>query len=102
MSQPDQYDFENRLVRRTQNGKTVSIDYDGDGNRVKKTASTSTNTVTTWFLVDMVNPTGYAQVLEEITTDTANPQLATPQVARVYSYGHDLISQDQVSGNTWT
>ena len=52
----------NRLVRRADNGKTVLIVYDGDGNRVKKTVTTSTNTVTTWFLVDMVNPTGYAQV----------------------------------------
>lgn len=40
-----------------------------------------------------MNLTGYAQVLEEITTDTANPQLLTPQVTRVYAYGHELISQ---------
>jgi len=101
MAQPDQYDFENRLVRRMNGNKTVAIVYDGDGNRVKKTVAGATNTVTTRFLVDTVNPTGYAQVLEEITTDTANPQLATPQVTRTYSYGHDLISQDRVNGNTW-
>jgi RHS repeat-associated protein len=101
MSQPDHYDFENRLIQRVEGGKTVTIVYDGDGNRVKKTVTTATNTVTTWFLVDMINPTGYAQVLEEITTDTANPQLTTPQVTRIYSYGHDLISQDQLLGNQW-
>ena len=100
-AQPDQYDYENRLVRRTEGNKTVTIVYDGDGQRVKKTVTTATNTLTTRFLVDLVNPTGYAQVLEEITTDTANPQLLTPQVTRIYAYGHDLISQDQVSGNAW-
>ena len=100
-AQPDQYDYENRLVRRTEGGKTVVIVYDGDGTRVKKTVTTATNTLTTRFLVDMVNPTGYAQVLEEITTDTANPQLLTPHVTRVYAYGHDLISQDRVDGPGW-
>jgi RHS repeat-associated protein len=102
MTQADRYDFENRLLQRSDSGKTVGIVYDGDGNRVKKTVTMATNTVTTWFLVDTVNPTGYAQVLEEITTDTGNLQLAAPQVTRTYSYGHDLISQDRVNGNTWT
>jgi RHS repeat-associated protein len=102
MVQPDEYDFENRLVRRTEGPKTVLMTYDGDGHRVKKVVVTATNTVTTWFLVDTVNPSGYPQVLEEITQDSSNPQLATPQVTCVYSYGHDLISQDRVNGNTWT
>jgi RHS repeat-associated protein len=94
----DAYDFENRLIRRTEAGKTVTIVYDGDGNRVKKTVTTSTNTVTTWFLVDTVNPTGYAQVLEEVTQLTPH---TSPLTTRVYSYGHDLISQQQLVGNAW-
>jgi RHS repeat-associated protein len=42
------------------------------------------------FLVDDRNPTGYAQVLEEI-----HIVAGTPVVSRVYAYGSDLISQDQ-------
>jgi hypothetical protein len=40
----------------------VSFVYNGDGIRVAKTAGG----VTTGFLVDDRNPTGYAQVLEEV------------------------------------
>jgi len=96
MTQADQYDFENRLIRRREGDKTVTIVYDGDGNRAKKIVTTSTNTVTTWFLVDTVNLTGYAQVLEEL--ETRNAELET---VRVYSYGHDLISQQQFTGSGW-
>lgn len=96
--QPDQYDFENRLVTRYTAQGTVTIVYDGDGNRVRKTVTTSTNTVTTRFLVDDLNPTGYAQVMEELTSSTTQP---TPTVTRVYAYGHNLISQDCFNGATW-
>ncbi len=48
------YDFENHLIQKG----GVSIVYDGDGNRVSKTAAG----VTTTYLVDTLNPTGYAQV----------------------------------------
>jgi len=88
----DRYDFENRLVNRN-NGAVQSV-YDGDGNRVRKTV----NGVTTLYLVDMVNPTGYAQVLEELTSSNAQPAVVT----RVYAYGHALLSQDQFFGSTWT
>jgi YD repeat-containing protein len=39
----------------TASGSAVSIVYDGDGNRVSKTV----NGVTTQYLVDNLNPTGY-------------------------------------------
>jgi RHS repeat-associated protein len=51
------YDFVNQLIQ--QGG--ISIVYDGDGNRVQKTAAG----VTTKYLVDTQNPTGYAQVVYE-------------------------------------
>jgi len=54
--------------------------------------------ITTLYLVDTVNPTGYAQVLEELTTSNAQPAVVT----RVYAYGHALLSQDQFFGSTWT
>ncbi len=87
----DRYDFENRLVNR--NSSQVQIVYDGDGNRVRKTV----NGVTTLYLVDTVNPTGYAQVLEELTSSNAQPAVVT----RVYAYGHALLSQDQMLGSSW-
>lgn len=72
------HDYENRIASAS-NG--VQILYDGDGNRVSKTF----NGVTTRYLVDTNNLTGYAQVLEEL--------IATNQVVKVYGYGSALISQ---------
>jgi RHS repeat-associated protein len=75
------YDFENKL---TQTSDGVTIVYDGDGNRASKTV----NGVTTKYLVDTNNLTGYAQVVEELQNN---------QVVKSYTYGHDLISQRQAS-----
>jgi RHS repeat-associated protein len=77
------YDFENHL--KNENSGAVTIVYDGDGNRVSKTAGG----VTTQYLVDDRNLTGYAQVLEEISGGA---------VQRVYTYGLNRISQSQASG----
>jgi RHS repeat-associated protein len=83
------YDFEDRLIAATTaSGASVSIVYDGDGNRVAKTV----NGVTTFYLVDDRNPTGYAQVLEEHVAMSAQQ----PVMSRVYTYGLDLVSQDQL------
>jgi len=76
------YDTDNRLV--SADGG-VSFVYDGDGNRVARTVGG----VTTGFLVDTLNPTGYSQVLEEIEGGA---------VVRRYTYGLDLVSQEQSSG----
>ncbi len=82
----DQYDFENRLVQRSDGTMTITIVYDGDGNRVSKIV-TGPNAETRYYLVDNQNPTGYAQVLEEsiATGDTRS-------VTRQYTYGHALVS----------
>jgi hypothetical protein len=61
----DLYDAENRLIKR---GSTIEIGYDHEGNRVKKTA----NSVTTYYLLDDRNLSGYVQVLAEYS-NTANP-----------------------------
>ena len=76
------YDFENHL---TSADGGVSFVYNGDGIRVAKTAGG----VKTGFLVDDLNPTGYAQVLEEVVGGA---------VERSYTYGLKLISQKQASG----
>ena len=81
------YEFENRMASGT-NGSTVSMQYDGDGNRVARTEGTSS----TRYLVDDVNPTGYAQIAEE---------LAGGSVTRVYAHGLDRLSQRVFSG-TWS
>jgi RHS repeat-associated protein len=77
------YDFENRLV--SKDGGAVRIVYDGDGNRVAKTVGG----VTTKYLVDDLNPTGYLQVLEEVSGGAV-------QVA--YTYGTTLASQTHQPG----
>ncbi len=56
------YDAQDRLVKRTGGAlPEVALSYDADGNRVTKTV----NGVTTYYLVENRNPTGYAQVMEE-------------------------------------
>ena len=87
----DIYDFENRLIRRTvPSGKTIDLLYDTDGHRTAKSVQTASGTKTTRYFVDTQNPTGYAQVIEEHTTEAAATNLTA-----VYAYGHDLISQPE-------
>lgn len=79
------YDFENHLI---QHG-FVTVVYDGDGNRVAETVGG----VTTNYLVDTQNPTGYAQVVDELVSGA---------VSRTYSYGLERISESQTLNSTWT
>ncbi len=81
------YDVEGRLTNF--NSGAVTYGYNADGIRVRKTSGG----VTTLYLVDDRNPTGYPQVLEELTVSGGATNLA-----KVYTYGHDLIAQRQVSG----
>jgi RHS repeat-associated protein len=75
-----QYDALNHLTNA--NHGAVLLTYDGDGNRVSKTVGG----VTTCYLVDDRNPSGYAQVLEEYQGTN---------LSRVYNYGLALISERQ-------
>ena len=76
------YDFENHVI---QAGGGITMVYDGDGNRVKKTVAL----VTTTYLVDTQNPTGYAQVVSETWSGgTGNRELS-----HTYVYGLERISQ---------
>ncbi|EIQ01854.1 RHS repeat-associated core domain protein [Opitutaceae bacterium TAV1] len=85
----DQYDDQNRLIARTSTNGNITILYDADGNRVAKTV----NGTTTWYLVDTQNPTGYAQVIEEITAPANSDPIANGTLTKRYAYGLDLISQ---------
>ncbi|MGA9207750.1 MAG: RHS repeat-associated core domain-containing protein, partial [Terriglobales bacterium] len=79
------YDFENRMLTRG----AVTIVYDGDGNRVSETAAG----VTTKYLVDTLNPTGYSQVVDELVSGS---------VTRTYAYGWQRVSENQQISGTWT
>jgi RHS repeat-associated protein len=72
------YDFENRLV--SKDSGAVTVLYDGDGNRVSKTAAG----VTTKYLVDDLNPTGYLQVMDEVSAGAVQVR---------YTFGNMLVSQ---------
>jgi RHS repeat-associated protein len=80
------YDSENHLT--SMNGGQVQIVYDGDGNRAAKTVGG----ITTQYLVDDLNPTGYSQVLEEVVNGA---------VTRQYTYGLQRISENQAISNAW-
>jgi RHS repeat-associated protein len=77
------YDFESRLT--SKDGAAVTLIYDGDGNRVAKTVGG----VVTRYLVDDLNPTGYLQVLEELSGGA---------VQIVYTYGTAVVSQTRLPG----
>jgi YD repeat-containing protein len=73
------YDFENHLIQK--GGATIV--YDGDGNRVKKVVAG----ITTTYLVDTLNPTGYAQVLAESFSGASGAR----ELSHNYVYGLELI-----------
>ena len=81
------YDFENHLMSM---GGTVALLYDGDGNRVGK----SVNGVVTRYLVDDLNPTGYPQVVEELS--------GAGVVTRQYTFGLQRINENQMLNGSWT
>ncbi len=81
----DAYDFENHLIQKG----SVTVVYDGDGNRVSETVGG----VTTNYLVDTQNPTGYAQVVDELQSGS---------VSRTYSYGLERVSETQSINSTLT
>jgi RHS repeat-associated protein len=79
------YDFENRLI---QHGNVTMV-YDGDGNRVSKTVGG----ITTRYLVDDHNVTGFPQVFIESSSDGSS---------RKYVYGLERISQTRFNAITNT
>ncbi len=83
------YDSQNRLVKQDAGTSSeVDITYDGAGNKVSETVGG----VTTKYLIDGNNPTGYSQIVEEIVNGA---------VTRRYTLGHWIISETQSIGGTW-
>jgi RHS repeat-associated protein len=73
---------------RTTATSTVEVDADGDPSTLEIQSRSATT-----YLLDPQNPTGYAQVLEETTTD-----LTTGTVVKqiVYTLGLDVIAQTEI------
>ncbi len=92
----DQYDFENHLVTRSDGTTTIQMAYDGDGNRMMR-AVTGASPETRYYLVDDRNPSGYAQVFEELVADGAGNLF----LSRVYNCGHSLVSEALWNGTSW-
>jgi RHS repeat-associated protein len=84
------YDSENHLMSMSGSTTSATIVYDGDGNRVSKTVGG----VTTYYLVDDLNPTGYPQVVDELNSSGA--------VTRTYTYGLQRIDEQQQISGSWT
>jgi RHS repeat-associated protein len=77
------YDSENRLL--SLNTSQVYYAYDGDSQLVQKTAGG----ITTMYLVDSENPTGYTQIAEERVSGA---------LAKTYVYGAQRISLRDATG----
>jgi len=73
------YNSQNQMT--SMNSGAITLLYDADGNRVAKTVAG----ITTQYLVDDLNPTGYAQVMDELAGGT---------VQRTYTYGLQRIDED--------
>ena len=80
------YDFENRLV--SVDGDEIQYIYNGDGDRVSQTIGDEV----TGFLMDRLNPTGYAQVIDELVLSITERQ---------HTYGLDLVAQHRSSGTNY-
>ena len=91
---PNTYAFDSlgRMTQATVGTTTTTYVYDGDGNKIQQVVNNGTGPVTTSYLVDSTNPTGYAQVLEENQGSGVN---------LVYTYGSSRISEDQYNGTSW-
>lgn len=81
------YDSDSRLTNF--NSSAVVVVCDGDGHRVRKTVGGNT----TLYLTEELNPTGSAQVLEELSATNVTP-------VRLYTYGLGLASQRTSGGTT--
>jgi len=104
------YNLQNRLESVNKeydlSGDTINevteYTYNDNGIRVKSyyyktiNGGAKQNEKTIIYLVDQYNHTGYAQVLEELTYNKANPDPSTetPDSTTTYTIGDDVIAQD--------
>jgi uncharacterized protein RhaS with RHS repeats len=82
------YDSRNKMVGYTDGTTTASYVYNDVGDRVQETV----NGVTTLYLTDTQNPTGYDQPLEAKSSPTATP-------TTTYLLGDRVFGQTDAAGN---
>ncbi len=110
------YDLRNRLARVETDDQSNTVDiveykYNNQGIRVSKHTWSETNSVgnsddvTVLYLIDASNLTGYAQVFEEYSYNSADPDPTTdtPATIMYYTIGDDVISQTKATYSSgWT
>jgi YD repeat-containing protein len=79
----------------------ATIVCDADGNRVRRTVTVGSRTVTTYYVVSPLTVTGAAQLVEELTFDSGDPLFAAPAVTRVYVHGLHTISLEELVSGDW-
>jgi RHS repeat-associated protein len=94
----DVYDLEDRLTTSTRTSKTVTLAYDGDGNRTRKDVNVGGTVTATRYVVDERTPAGYAQVVEEWESVGGSAWTLT----RKYTYGLSRIRQERFTGTPGT
>ena len=95
------YDLENRLatanVSRKEGTNDVSVVanyiYNPFGIRVRSDTQSGGSTQHKFFLVDSMNHTGYAQVLEESSSTDTGMTIGSSALDRSYVIGDDVIDQ---------
>ena len=110
-----EYNLANRLETVTTeqaNGdkRTAEYVYNDDGIRVSAYSydvpygQSIQNEKTVVYVIDSYNHTGYAQVLEELVFNKANPDplTETPDERITYTIGDDIITQSSYDGSTTT
>jgi len=101
-----EYNLQNRLKRVETDYQDGTVEiaeykYNPDGVRVSKHTWTEisetpqNDDITVVYLIDSYNHTGYAQALEELTYNKANPLIGTdtPDSVCTYLIGDDVIAQ---------
>ncbi len=81
------YDVRNKMIAYRGSSGSATYLYNDDGNRVQET----TGGVTTYYLTDTQNPTGYAQPIEQRNSPTSAPTLT-------YLIGDHIFGQASNSG----
>jgi RHS repeat-associated protein len=101
----NEYDLTGRLagvtIARTGGGGGVTattFEYDDGGNRVAQTAGTGEEAVTTTYLIDDNNLTGYSQTLEQTDRDDSDAVVKKT----TYVVGADVIGQYVTEDSTTT
>ena len=107
-----EYNLQNRLAKVTTYDyiipatTVVAYKYNADGVRIAKIKDPEGSAVTTIYLTDSYNHTGYAQTLEEMTFNALDPDPVNdiPASRKTYTIGDDMLTEATAEhdGTEWT